>query len=40
MKSFEVPAMKVVEVKKQDMICTSPWEVTATMNGTFVEEDL
>ena len=42
-KTFELPAMKVVEVKKQDMICTSTdASVSATLynDGIFVEEDL
>ena len=40
-KAFEIPAMKVVEVKKQDMICTSPVaSVNVTMDGTFEEEDI
>ena len=40
-KNFELPAMQIVEVKKQDMICTSPYgDVYATMDGTFEEVDL
>jgi len=39
-KTFELPAIKVVEVKKQDMICTSTGNVSATMNGTFTEQTI
>jgi len=35
MKTFELPAMQVVEVEKQDVICTSTGNVSATMNGEF-----
>ena len=34
-KNFELPAMQIVEVKKHDIVCTSPWDVNATMNGEF-----
>lgn len=35
-KTFELPAMKVVEVKNHDMICTSTdASVNATMDGEF-----
>ena len=34
-KNFESPAMQVVEVKNHDIVCTSPWDVNATMDGEF-----
>ena len=40
MKTFELPGMQVVEVEKQDVICTSTGNVSATMNGTFTEQTI
>ena len=40
-KTFELPAMQVVEVKNHDIVCASPYgDVSATMDGTFWEVDL
>lgn len=38
-KLYEAPAAEVVELKIAGMLMTSG-ETTATMNGTFTEEDL
>ena len=40
-KNFELPAMQIVEVKKQDIVCASPYgDVNATIYGTFEEENI
>lgn len=40
-KSFELPTMRVIEIERHDVICTSPnASVNVTMNSTFEEEDI
>ena len=39
-KEYKKATMHIVEVKKQDMICTSTGNVSATMNGTFTEQTI
>jgi len=38
-KEYKKAAMHIVEIKRRDVICTS-YSVTATMSGTFTEEDI